>query len=177
MLDAKIVFRFEDVCAFQFEADHFCEVYLSVTGRDGMTNYVHCLRAGHFSYFLRKYKNLYRLSQQGWENVNSQLKATYFRKTQRGGGVGGSSKLLSVMYKLARCVLWRYGHFDGLFGDLGYECSLNIEYGKVSTMPRVQDVCVKQIEQFARKVIDLAPDSFQMSDIEQELCIVPDELL
>ena len=168
-VDSKIRFEFEDVCAFQMEADKFCEVYTSVTGRDGMTNYVHCLRAGHFSYFLRKYKNLYRLSQQGWENVNSQLKATFLRSTQRGGGKGGSSKLLPVMYKLARGVLWRYGHLDGLFDHLGYKRTLDVEYGKIAQMPRVQDVSLEDIEHFSRMVIDL-PESTgdQLTIINEE---------
>ena len=141
-----------------------------------MTNYIHCLRAGHFAYFLRKYKNLYRLSQQGWENVNSQLKATFLRSTQRGGRKGGSSKLLPILYKLARCVLWRYGHLDGLFDHLGYEPSLNVEYGKIKRMPRVQDVSSKAIEQFSRMVIDLAEDSVLMSETEDRpLTIIHEE--
>ena len=169
IIDSKIRFEFEDVCAFQMEADQFCEVYTSVTGRDGMTNYVHCLRAGHFSYFLRKYKNLYRLSQQGWENVNSQLKATFLRSTQRGGGKGGSSKILPILYKQARCVLWRYGHLHRLFDHLGYERTLNVEYGKMSRMPRVQDVSLEDIDHFSRMVIDLGDST------RDELAVINEE--
>ena len=42
------VFKFEDVYDFQNTADDFMEVYIFLTGRDGMTNYFHFLHAGHF---------------------------------------------------------------------------------------------------------------------------------
>ncbi len=113
---------------------------------------------------------MYCLSQQGWENVNSQLKATFLHSTQQGGGKGGSSKLLPVLYKLARCVLWRYGHIGGLFDHLGYELSLNVEYGKIKQIPQVQDVSLEEIEKFSCMVIDLAEES-----TGDELPIIPEE--
>ena len=60
-IDCMIKFRAEYVDAFQFLADECCNVYYGLTGRDSMTNYFHILRAGHFSYFLEKYGNLYLL--------------------------------------------------------------------------------------------------------------------
>ena len=64
-LDSKKHFHFEDVCAFQSDADEFCSAYFALTGRDGMTNYFHLLHAGHYSHFLLKYGNSYGYSQQG----------------------------------------------------------------------------------------------------------------
>ena len=103
-LDSKEHFEFEEVCKFQLDADEFCDAYFLLTGRDGMTNYFHLLKAGHYAYFLRKYHNLYRYSQQGWENINSRLKRTFHHNTQKGGC--GRSKLLPVIYTLLRDMLW-----------------------------------------------------------------------
>jgi len=128
-------FRLEDVDEFQLRADEFCDIYCGLTGRDGMTNYFHILRAGHFSYFLHKFGNLYLLSQQGWENVNSRWKRTFHNNTQKGRGCGGSSKLGPVMHTFARCILWKYGYLDGLFELLGNTDGLDIKYGDIKRIP------------------------------------------
>ena len=100
-----------------------------------MTNYFHILRAGHFSYFLEKYGNLYLLSQQGWENVNSRWKRTFHNNSQKGGGAGGSSKLAPVMYTMTRSMLWQYGYLDHLFERLGHLDTLDVAYGDVNRIP------------------------------------------
>ena len=98
------------VAQFQKDADVFMKRYKALTGRDGMTNYFHMLDAGHFAFFLHKYGNLYRLSQQGWENVNSIMKRSFHRNTQRGGCKRGTSKILPVFLRLHRAMMWRMGH-------------------------------------------------------------------
>eukprot|EP00978_Attheya_sp_CCMP212_P027803 scaffold94039_cov54-Attheya_sp.AAC.2 len=45
-------------------ADEFIELWIGLNGTQGMANYLHDLAAGHFSYYLRKYRTLYRYSQQ-----------------------------------------------------------------------------------------------------------------
>ena len=87
LLDSKWEFEFVDIAEFQLKADEFCDAYFAVTGRDGMTNYLHLIRAGHFAWFLDKYGNMYRLSQQGWENVNGRFKRKFFQNSQRGEGM------------------------------------------------------------------------------------------
>ena len=54
-LESKEEFDQSMVDQFQLCADEFCDAYCALTGRDGMTNYFHILRSGHFSYFLKKY--------------------------------------------------------------------------------------------------------------------------
>ena len=54
-----------DIDSFQATADEFIELWIDLNGSEGMSNYLHDLAAGHFSYYLRKYRNLYRYSQQG----------------------------------------------------------------------------------------------------------------
>jgi hypothetical protein len=157
-LESKEKFSFEDVCRFQRDADDFCSVYISLTGRAGMTNYFHLLHSGHYSYFLRKYGNLYRYSQQGWENVNSVSKRTYHRNTARGGGPKGSSKLKPILYRLARGMLWRCGYLDGLFNYLGYDDTMKIEYGKKMQMPKLKQGAElnEKINQYANTILHFA---------------------
>ena len=45
----------------------FMHHYVDIFGMDGITNYVHLLGAGHITYYLLKYRNIARFSQQGWE--------------------------------------------------------------------------------------------------------------
>ena len=72
------------------------------------------MSSGHLSVYLKKWKNLYRHSQQGWEAFNSLLKTFYFRRTQRGGvsnaGRGRKSRLLPVGRWLQRRVIWLCGY-------------------------------------------------------------------
>ena len=159
-LDSRVHFDFEMICQFQNDVDEFCLVYFKLTGRDGMTNYFHLLHAGHYAFFLSKYGNLYRFSQQGWENLNSAVKRSYHHNTQKGGGRGGSSKLLPVMMTAARDILWRYGYLDGLFSHLGHDGKLDIEYGKVKPMPKKHGpngIKKEVVEEFAKTIMDLAP--------------------
>ena len=166
VLDSKLEFRPEDVDAFQLLADEFCDVYVGLTGRDGMTNYFHILRAGHFSYFLEKYGNLYLLSQQGWENVNSRWKRTFHNNTQKGGGWGGSSKLGPVMYTMARSMLWRYGYLDGLFHALGHTATLGVKYGDIKRIP-VQNSHTDVITAaFANTILKLGDAAMLYGDTE-----------
>jgi len=78
----------------QYEIDLFFDYWVRLHGEDGITNYIHMLGAGHVSRFLYRWRNLYKYSQQGWENLNKLIKTFYFRRTQRGGstGYGGTGK-------------------------------------------------------------------------------------
>ena len=137
MLRWRKHFSFEDVCKFQKLVDEYFDIYNYLTGVEGMTNYLHSLRAGHFSYFLNKYGNLYMWSQQGWEFVNGKMKQTYHHNTQKGGGIGkdgarGSHKLEPVMLTFIRSALWRFGVLDRLFDKLVPlpEHGIELEYGR-----------------------------------------------
>jgi hypothetical protein len=126
-LKSRKVFTYDDVCEFQNIADDFGEQYIYLTGVDGMTNYFHFLIAGHFSYYLFRYKNLYKYSQQGWERINGKAKRSYHHNTQKGGGRGGTSKLLPIMRMFLRELLWRFGHADEVFTKVP---KADIKYGK-----------------------------------------------
>ena len=166
VMDCKLEFRPQDVDAFQLLADEFCDVYCGLTGRDGMTNYFHILRAGHFSYFLEKYGNLYLLSQQGWENVNSRWKRTFHNNTQKGGGWGGSSKLGPVMYTMARSMLWRHGYLDGLFHALGHTATMDVKYGDIKRIPVKNSGTDALTEVFANTILKLGDAAMLYGDTE-----------
>jgi len=152
-LESKEEFDQDMVDSFQLSADEFCDVYCALTGRDGMTNYYHILRSGHFCYFLEKYKNLYLLSQQGWENVNSRFKRSFHNNSQKGGGKGGSSKLAPVMYTMARDMLWRYGYLDRLFHHLGHRDAFDVKYGDVKRIPFITKDTNADTKAFAETIL------------------------
>jgi hypothetical protein len=95
-----------EIESFQYEFDHFFQIWVAMYGDEGVTNYLHMLATGHIMEYLFKYKNLYRHSQQGWEALNHLLKTFYFRRTGRGGGKYKRHKLLSIGRWLQRRMLW-----------------------------------------------------------------------
>ena len=107
---------FDDAAIFSFQKDmdEFFQLWVELWGLEGCTNYIHMMSSGHLSVYLKKWKNLYRHSQQGWEAFNSLLKTFYFRRTQRGGvsnaGRGRKSRLLPVGRWLQRRVIWLCGY-------------------------------------------------------------------
>ena len=107
-------FTREQILSFQGDIDEFSQLWMQLYGHSGMTNYIHMLMSGHLSYYMFKWKNLYRYSQQGWEALNSLLKTFYYRRTQRGGatnnGRGDKTKLLPIAKWLQRRLLWQCGY-------------------------------------------------------------------
>jgi len=80
-------FTDEDIEIFQCQCDLFYDTWIALHGTVGVTNYMHMLGAGHLLYYLKRYRNLYRYSQQGWEAVNKKIKLFFFNDTQHGGYV------------------------------------------------------------------------------------------
>ena len=123
-----------------------------------MTNYFHNLRAGHFAYFLHKRGNLYRYSQQDWENVNGKMKRNFNNNTQRGGGKGGSSKLLPIFFTFCRGLLWRCGILDAFFDEVDPGSAkgvINMKYGKTPDYFYETKIDNDVIEGFAKTLLDM----------------------
>ena len=101
---------------------------MSIAGVEGMTNYIHLLGAGHDSYYLKKYRNLYRYSNQSWERLNKRVKRFYLQRTQRGGhgkfaGKDDTNALVCQHTKpiarwLQRVIMWNTGLGEKHFKDL-----------------------------------------------------------
>eukprot|EP00978_Attheya_sp_CCMP212_P007591 scaffold17549_cov35-Attheya_sp.AAC.2 len=86
-------FTDDEIVSFQDTVDEFIELWIGLNGTQGMINYLHDLAAGHFSYYLRKYRNLYRYSQQGWEAFMGLLKTVDHSKTNFGEHSNGGELL------------------------------------------------------------------------------------
>jgi hypothetical protein len=111
-------FTDEEIDAFSTQCDDFFEVWVDLTGLEGMTNYIHMIGSGHMTYYLREWRNLYRYSQQGWEALNSLLKNIYFRRTQRGGHKGDGKSKNSKLTPIAKWLQRRLFFLSGKYKDI-----------------------------------------------------------
>jgi hypothetical protein len=86
-----------------------------------ITNYIHMVGSGHLTYFISKYRSLYKFSQQGWEAMNQKLKYFYFHNTNHGGcggrqaGALSGDHVLPLMRLMQRSILWDLGLGDAFF--------------------------------------------------------------
>jgi hypothetical protein len=88
------------------------------------------------------YCNLYIHSQQGWEHFNSFLKVYFFRRTMRGGGKGGCSKIQPLARWLARRMIWMSGiSYDEMLESLNLN-DYHSEHESLS--PEIIDVNVRE---------------------------------
>ena len=110
LLRKKDDFSDDDINKFQTIADYFYNDWIELYGADGVTNYIHMIGSGHVADFLKCYRNLYIHSQQGWEHFNSFLKVYFFRRTTRGGGNCGGSKIKPLARWLGRRMVWMSGN-------------------------------------------------------------------
>jgi hypothetical protein len=75
---------------------------------------MHLLGAGHLYYYLKKWGNLYRYQQQGWEMKNGVIASFINRRTQRGGtggkyGPAHTSRIIPVMEWFQCTTAWATG--------------------------------------------------------------------
>ena len=110
----------EEINQFQNFADDFFEGWIAVFSREGVTNYIHLLAAGHILYFLQKHRCLYLFSQQGWEALNNKVQAYFHLCTQRGGYNSGfeanaKSNIFGIVRFIMRDLLWKTGEAEKFF--------------------------------------------------------------
>ena len=102
-----------EIAEFQRNADSAFQIWVSLHGIEGITNYFHMLGSGHIGDYLFHWRNLYKHSQQGWEAFNALLKVFYFRRTGRGGagnrGTGLKSKVLLIAHWISRRIVFMLG--------------------------------------------------------------------
>jgi hypothetical protein len=102
----------------------FMGLWVDALKGQSITNYIHMIGTGHLVYYVSKYRNLYKLSQQGWEALNKKLKYFYFHNTNHDGrdgrqpGALSGDHVLPFMRPMQRSLMWTLGHGDAFFrGD------------------------------------------------------------
>ena len=75
------------------------------------------LGSGHVSYYMKKYRNLYRYNQQGWEGLNSKITDYFFRHSGKGGRKGNKLYIDAVGRMLLRDLMWRSGLAEKFFNN------------------------------------------------------------
>ena len=106
----EMIFEFQEIC------DDYCSQWAALSSRDGQTNYIHFIKAGHVSHFFFLYRSLYKYSQQGFEAMMAKIKSIYHKCTSRGGnGSENRSHILQVCHFLLRMMMWNSGHGEAYF--------------------------------------------------------------
>lgn len=86
----------------QLTIDDFCRHYVTMFGGHAITNYVHDMQAGHFSYFLQQHKNLYVHANIGLEGTVKTTTSYINKGTQRGGHGGAKGEKFSTVAAMSR---------------------------------------------------------------------------
>jgi hypothetical protein len=74
--------------------------------------------AGHIRYYLRKWRNLNRFQNQGWEAYNNQMAAFRHHRTTKGGDNVTRSKINPIARWLLRLMMWTTGEGDRFFCEM-----------------------------------------------------------
>jgi hypothetical protein len=80
-LGQKQEFTDEQISKLQLNIDDWNAKWVELCGRGGLTNYTHLLNSFHVTYCLKRLRNIYRCSNQGWEYQNSQVNYVYMHRT------------------------------------------------------------------------------------------------
>ena len=118
LMNSRVEFTDTMIEEFQSLADSFFKSWVDLNEREGITNYIHLLGAGHLSQFLYKYRNLYKYSQQGWEHSNKKVTGVYHKHTQKGGHgskLSERSQLFPVFRFCVRKWMWSTKHAHNFF--------------------------------------------------------------
>ena len=114
----------DDIDKFHILSQVFMASWIDLGPNQAVSNYIHMFGASHMTYYLRKYGNLYRFSQQGWEALNQKLKHFYFHNTNHGGCTGNAGEMLRgdhvrpLMRMCQRFIMWRLGFGTAFFQNL-----------------------------------------------------------
>lgn len=93
---------------FQMHIDYLMIDLVAVYGREIVTNYFHYLRAGHFRYFLRRYRNIVKFANIGFEACNGVMRSFIHRRTQMGGHAGEGDKKCPTAKSILKYMVRRF---------------------------------------------------------------------
>jgi hypothetical protein len=108
-LQQKNDFSDADLTAFQILADNFFQEWLQLIGYNGVINFVHMLGAGHLQYYLKKWRNLNRFFNQGWEAYNQMVASFWHHRRTKGGSKVDHSKIRPITGWLLHLMIWKTG--------------------------------------------------------------------
>lgn len=91
------------VCDLQMEIDEFCRLYRSLIVNSTVTNYVLDLQSGMVSFFLLRYGNVARLSNQSVEYSIGATRSFVLKRTQNFGSAGPKGH--RCFYPVAKAVM------------------------------------------------------------------------
>lgn len=113
-----------EIDEWQVRVDLLMVKLLATHGRHIVTTYFHSLRAGHFRYYLKKFKNIFRFANIGFEACNGLIRGFVLRRTQRGGyNRSGSNTPIarSVVHLMVRkFIIFLAGSGDFMGVDLNF---------------------------------------------------------
>jgi hypothetical protein len=109
ILRQHLEFTDDDIEQFQNHMDTWFQKWMQQHASEGCTNYTHQLSSRHIAEYMLKWRNMYRFSQQGWENFNHVFTTYYFGRMNHGGrrhAGAVKSKLIRVGRWLQRRLSW-----------------------------------------------------------------------
>jgi hypothetical protein len=86
-------------------------------GYDGCTNYMHMVGAGHVKFYLKKWRNLNRYSNQGWEYYNKMVTAFWHHQKTKGGSKNDRPQIRAIARWTLRLMLRKTGVAQKFFSE------------------------------------------------------------
>jgi hypothetical protein len=136
-------FTKEEIDRLHVQTSKFMALWVELYNGRCITNYIHMIGAGHLHYYLSKYRNLYKFSQQGWEAMNQKLKHFYFNNTNHGGCGGNSTGVMVTgdhVLPLKECVyVTQCGNLDMVIANSTTKCCREMATMKTTKTFMVQE--------------------------------------
>jgi len=81
-------FSEQELIQLQDDIDAYCDKYCEMSGNQEITNYLHTLQTGHVRHHIRRFGNLFRFANVGFEAYIGTIRRYLMRRTQNGGHGG-----------------------------------------------------------------------------------------
>jgi hypothetical protein len=121
----------DEIKVYQGHIENWYQVWMQLHALEGCTNYTHLLSSAHIAEYMFKWRNMYRFSQQGWENFNHVFSTVYFQRTNHGGKKNATaikSKLVGIGHWLQQRLLWITGFGNDILDNNEISTSIVIRY-------------------------------------------------
>ncbi len=82
---------------------------------------MHMVGAGHVKFYLKKWRNLNRYSNQGWEYYNKMVTAFWHHQKTKGGSKNDRPQIRAIARWTLRLMLWKTGVGRKFFSEQEHE--------------------------------------------------------